>query len=180
MKEAIRIGILAPTFNLPGTDGRNHTLEGILQGRNAAVILFWCNHCPYVKSYEERIKKMALRYAPKEVAFVLINSDNEEAHPEDSLENMKKQATGAGYQFPYLRDKDGAVALAYEAGTIPEAFVVDSTGAVRYAGKIDDSWQSERRVKRHPLRDALEDVLHDRDVAVKTTTPVGCAIKRGS
>lgn len=178
MKEAIRIGILAPAFDLPGVDGNNHTLAGMLEGRRAAVVLFWCNHCPYVSSYEERIKKMALRYAPKKVAFVLINPDNETTHPEDSMENMKKRAAAAGYPFPYLRDKDGSVALAYEAGTIPEAFVVDSTGAVRYAGKIDDCWQSERRVKRHPLRDALEDVLHDRDVAVKTTTSVGCAIKQ--
>ncbi len=178
MKEAIRIGILAPVFDLPGVDGKNHTLAGILEGRRAAVIFFWCNHCPYVRSYEERIKKMAQRYAPKGVAFVLINPDNETAHPEDSLENMKNRAAAAGYPFPYLRDKNGEVALAYEAGTIPEAFVVDAAGAVRYAGKIDDCWQSERRVKRHPLRDALEDVLHDRDVAVKTTTSVGCAIKR--
>ncbi len=178
MKEAIRIGILAPAFDLPGADGKNHTLAGILEGRRAVVILFWCNHCPYVKSYEERIKKMAQRYASKGVAFALINSDNETAHPEDTLENMKTRATAAGYPFPYLRDKGGAAAQAYEAGTIPEAFVVDATGAVRYAGKIDDCWQSERRVKRHPLRDALEDVLHDRDVAVKTTPPVGCAIKR--
>ncbi|MBI5636465.1 MAG: thioredoxin family protein [Nitrospinae bacterium] len=178
MKEAIRVGIQAPGFDLPGVDGKNHTLGGILEGRRAAVILFWCNHCPYVSSYEERIKKMAQRYAPKGVAFVLINSDSEAAHPEDSLENMKKRAAAAGYPFPYLRDKDGAVAGAYEAGTIPEAFVVDAAGAVRYAGKIDDCWQSERRVKRQPLRDAIEDVLHDRDVAVKTAPPVGCAIKR--
>lgn len=91
---------MAPAFDLPGADGRNHTLAGILEGRRAAIILFWCNHCPYVKSYEERIKKMAQRYVPKGVAFALINSDNEAAHPEDSLENMKKRAAASAYPFP--------------------------------------------------------------------------------
>ncbi len=174
----MRIGTKAPDFDLPDIDGKNTSLQSLAAGKTAIAIVFTCNHCPYSVAYEERLKKLQAQYADKGVVFVAINPDNEDRHPEDTFDSMKKHAAEKGWNFHYLRDKTGEISGAYGAKVVPEVFLADSAGNIRYTGRIDDCWQSAKRVKRHDLREAIEDILHNRDVAVKTTTPIGCAIKR--
>ena len=173
----LRVGVQAPDFDLPGIDGKNFSLAAFRAGKTAVVVIFFCNHCPYCMAYEERLSKLQSQYSKKGVGFVRINPDDEFSHPEDALEEMKKRAVGKGPDFVYLRDQGGETARAYGASVMPEAFLLDSEGVIRYAGRIDDGWQSLKRVRRHDLREALEDVISGRDVAVKSTRPVGCAIK---
>ncbi|MBI3581121.1 MAG: thioredoxin family protein [Nitrospinae bacterium] len=174
----LRVGVQAPEFDLPGIDGKNLSLGSFRKGKNAVVVVFFCNHCPYCLAYEERLLKLQSQYSKKGVAFIRINPDDESSHPEDTFEEMKKRAAGKGADFIYFKDMEGATARTFGAKVVPEAFLLDSEGAVRYAGRIDDCWQSLKRVRRHDLREALEAVLQDRDVAVKSTRAVGCAIKR--
>ncbi|MBI3793921.1 MAG: thioredoxin family protein [Nitrospinae bacterium] len=171
------VGRKAPGFDLPGVSGKNVSLAEFVGAQKAIIVVFTCNHCPYSIAYEERLDKMQSAYAPKGVAVIRINPDDQSAHPEDSLDEMKKRAVGKGAGFVYLRDEKGAAAGAYGVKTLPEVFLLDGAGVVRYAGRIDDCWQTHRRVRRHDLREALEDVLHGRDVAVKVTKPSGCALK---
>jgi peroxiredoxin len=174
----VRIGTKAPDFNLPDVDGEIISLRSLAAGKTAVVVIFTCNHCPYSIAYTERLKKIQSQYLSKGVVLVGINPDSEDKHPEDTLEDMKKYAVERNLNFHYLRDKTGETAMDYDAKVIPEAFLVDASGTIRYSGRIDDCWQSAKRVKRHDLKEALEDILHERDVAVKTTPPIGCAIKR--
>ncbi|MBI5177747.1 MAG: thioredoxin family protein [Nitrospinae bacterium] len=173
----MRIGIKAPEFILPGVDGVEFSLNSHLAGKTAVAVIFTCNHCPYSIAYEERIAKLHATYAAKGVGIVAVNPDNEEKHPDDSLDNMKKRAAERKFTFPYLRDKAATAATAYGAKVLPEVFLVDGAGTIRYTGRIDDCWQSAKRVKRHDLKEAIEDILHERDVAVKITPAIGCAIK---
>ena len=178
MEIATGLGVKAPEFNLPGIDGRNLSLESLLGSKRAIVVVFTCNHCPYCVAYEGRLRKMQEAYAGKGIAIVRINPDNQKEHPEDSFEEMKKRAAGKGPDFLYLRDEEGETAKAYGAKTLPEVFLLDSEGIVRYSGRIDDHWPADnRKVKRHDLKHALEDLLNDREIAVKVTKPSGCAIK---
>jgi peroxiredoxin len=179
MVSDLRVGAKAPNFDLPGVDGKNLVFESFLAQKAAIVVIFTCNHCPYSMAYEERLLKLQSKFADKGVAFIRINPDDETLHPEDSMEEMKKRAVGKGADFIYLRDKTGDAAKAFGAKVMPEAFLVDSGGVIRYTGRIDDCWQTAKRVRRHDLKEAIEGLLSDNEVAVKETRPVGCAIKRG-
>ncbi len=172
----MRIGDKAIEFSLPDINGEQVSLESY-SDKNIVVIIFGCNHCPYVKAYENRMKKIAAEYGDKGVALLEINSNDDKTYPQDSYENMKLRAKEQSFNFPYLRDEGAKVARAYEAKYTPEVFLLDKERVLRYHGRIDDSWQSETRVRRHDLKEAIEDILGRRDVAVKTTPPIGCTIK---
>lgn len=173
---ALSIGSRAPGFNLPGVDGRNHSLEEF-KDRKAVVVVFSCNHCPYVKAYEDRIIAMQRAYADRGVAFVAISANDPVKYPDDSFENMVKRAKEKGYNFPYLYDATQEVARAYGAERTPEFFVLDSQGILRYHGRLDDNVEEPEKVKEHYLRDALNAVLAGEPVPTPETAPVGCTIK---
>jgi peroxiredoxin len=171
----VAIGDPAPGFRLPTTDGGVASLED-LAGAPAVVVAFWCNHCPYVRAWEERFNAIARDYGGRGVATVAICANDAVSHPGDSLENMALRAAEQGYVFPYARDDSQAVPRAYGAERTPEVFVLDADRRVAYHGSIDDSTEPDG-VGAHHLRDALEAVLAGRTPAVAETAAVGCTIK---
>ena len=173
---ALNIGDSAPGFSLKGVDGQTHSLEE-LKGEKGIAVIFSCNHCPYVKAYEDRMIELAKEYQPKGVQFVLINANDPVKYPDDSFENMQKRAQEKGYPFPYLWDETQEVARAYGAERTPEAFLFDSELRLQYHGAIDDNWEDPTKVTKRYLRDALEALLAGREPEVRDTPPVGCTIK---
>jgi peroxiredoxin len=175
----IALGSPAPDFrDLPGVDGKHYSLSDF-KGKTALVVVFSCNHCPYVQAYEDRINAIARDYAPKGVALIAINANDARAYPDDRFEEMVKRARAKGFVFPYLRDETQAVARAYQAECTPEVYILDETQTVRYHGGIDDNYREPARVTQHWLRDALDDLLADRAIAEPETRAIGCSIKWG-
>lgn len=172
----LKLGDQAPQFTLKGVDGRQHSLDE-LKGQKGIAVIFSCNHCPYVKAYEDRMIELAKEYQPKGIPFVLINANDPVKYPEDSFENMIKRAEEKGYPFPYLWDETQEIARAYAAERTPEVFLFDSELKLRYHGTIDDNWEDAAKATKHYLKDALEALLQGADPQVKETAPVGCTIK---
>ena len=172
----LRTGDSAPGFNLPGVDGKNHSLEEFHE-KKAVVVIFSCNHCPTVKAYEDRMVAIQRDYAKKGVMLVAINSNETRNYPEDSFENMKIRAKQKGFNFPYLRDESQSVARAYGAQRTPEVYVFDKNRKLRYHGRIDDDVYEPEEVRFHYLRDALDAVIAGKPVPLEETEAVGCTIK---
>ena len=182
--DPLAIGDPIPSFNLPGVDGKNHTDE---EYRDAKVllILFTCNHCPTAQAYEGRIKKLESEYRQRGVRLVAISPNDDQAvrldelgysDLGDSLDDMKQRAEDANFEFPYLYDGETqSVSRAFGAKATPHAFLFDADRKLRYAGRIDDGEVGE--VAKHDLRDAIEAVLAQREVAVPTTRVFGCSVK---
>jgi peroxiredoxin len=173
---ALKIGDRAPGFSLLGVDGKSYGLEDF-KDKKAVIVMFSCNHCPYVKAYEDRFVEIQGDYKEKGVVLVAINSNDDRIYPEDSFENMKVRAKQKGFNFPYLRDKTQKVARAYGAERTPEVFVFDEKRVLRYHGRIDDNVYEPSQVRQHYLRDALDALLKGRKVPVEDTEPVGCTVK---
>jgi peroxiredoxin len=171
----IGLGTTAPDFDLPGVDGRRHSLASF-DAKPILVVIFSCNHCPYVKAYEDRMVSIQRDYAPKGVQLVAINSNDEKAYPEDSFQEMVKRAKEKGFNFPYLRDETQSVVTAYGAVCTPHVFVFDSKRILRYRGRIDDS-KDPAAVRVSNLRNALDDLTAQAPVRVPDTRPFGCSIK---
>lgn len=169
-------GDQAPDFSLPAVDGKTYS-RASFAAKPALVIVFSCNHCPYVQAYEDRLIAIQRDYADRGAQVVAINSNDDRNYPEDSFEEMTKRAKRKGFNFPYLRDASQAVARAYRATHTPQLFVFDRHRRLSYTGKIDDNWQQPQAAKAHYLRDAIEAVLRDSSPAVPTTHAIGCTIK---
>ena len=180
MAFTLSIGQPAPDFELPGVDGRNQRLSDF-DGCRLLVVVFSCNHCPYVVGSEERMIKFALTYAPKGVAFVAVNSNETENHPTDSFEHMVERAREKNFPFPYLRDETQEIALAYGALRTPHYFVFDKDESgrrrLRYTGRMDDNPRTPGAQKTHELADAVDALLAGREVRVAVTNPIGCNVK---
>ncbi len=172
---AISLRSIAPAFDLPGTDGATHSLDGLASSK-ALVVVFTCNHCPYAKAWEDRILDIGRDYKERDVSVVAINSNNAVEYPEDSFDAMKERATAKNYPIPYLYDESQAVARAYGAERTPEVFLFDADRNLRYHGLVDDD-QDDSKVKNQYLRDAIEAVLDGKDPAETQTAAVGCTIK---
>lgn len=172
----MNVGGQAPAFSLPGVDGKTHSLDSFKDAK-ALVVVFSCNHCPYVQAYEGRMIETQADYAAKGARFVLINSNDASAYPEDSFDAMKDRAKEQRYNFPYLRDESQAVAKAYGATHTPHLFVFDAARRLAYTGKIDDNWQDAGAARQHFLRDALDDLLAGKKPRLAETHAIGCTIK---
>jgi peroxiredoxin len=165
----------APTFDLPGVDGRNHSLEEYADAR-VLVLVQSCNHCPYVLAWEGRIDALQREYADRGVRIVAISSNDAEAYPADSFENMVEHAREANYSFDYLYDESQEVGRALGAERTPEAFVFDADRRLVYHGAVDDN-RDESEVTQHYLRDGIEAALAGETPAIPDTPPVGCTVK---
>ncbi|MFI5361163.1 MAG: thioredoxin family protein [Elusimicrobiota bacterium] len=171
-------GDTAPSFELPGVDGKTHTL-GSLKGAKATIVVFSCNHCPYVIMNEDRLISAFKDYAAKGVGMAAINSNDAANYPDDSFENMKLRAAEKRFPFPYLRDESQSVARAYGATHTPHLFVFDKDMKLAYTGAVDDdnNYKTRKKAERLYLRDALDDLIAGRPVRTPETHAIGCTIK---
>lgn len=176
MAFTLQPGAAAPDFNLPGVDGREYSLESFADAR-VLIVVFSCNHCPYVVGSEARMIALAREYGPRGVAMVAINANETEGHPQDSLEHMVQRAREREFPFPYVRDDSQETALAYGALRTPHFYVFDAERKLRYTGRMDDQPKDASKATTHELRDALEDLLAGRPVRVPLTNPIGCNVK---
>lgn len=171
-----QLGDPSPPFSLPGVDGTTYNLEGFAE-KPVLVVIFSCNHCPYVQAYEDRLIEIQRDYGSRGVQLVAINSNDDVHYPEDNLDCMMARAKEKGFNFPYLRDGSQQVARAYGATHTPQIFVFDQARRLRYTGKIDNNWQRLEAVTRRYLREALEALLAQGAPAEPITHAIGCTIK---
>jgi peroxiredoxin len=165
----------APTFDLPGIDGRNHSLEEYA-GAPVLVLVQSCNHCPYVLAWEGRINDLQREFSDRGVRIVAINSNDAERYPGDSFDAMVEHARDAGYVIDYLHDESQDLMRTLGSERTPEAFVYDADRRLVYHGLVDDN-REEEHVTAHHLRDAIEAALAGEAPPVADTTPVGCSVK---
>lgn len=179
LSNMIPLGTPAPDFTLPEpATGKDVRLSDIPAGK-ATVVMFLCNHCPYVLYINPEIVRIVEEYAPQGVAFVGINSNDAETHPDDAPETMGAHAEAVGYTFPYLFDATQEVARQYDAACTPDFYIFDGDRKLVYRGQLDES-----RPKRNPvpstgsdLRAALDAVLNGTPVAEVQRPSGGCNIK---
>ncbi len=180
---------LTPSTMLPlGTKAPNFSLTDVVTGRMvhladfagkpAVVVLFICNHCPYVQHIRKGLAEFARDYAPRGVGVVAINSNDTESHPADSPSKMKAEAAAVGYTFPYLFDEAQEVARAYRAACTPDIFVFDSRMELAYRGQFDDSRPGNGKpVTGADLRRACDALLAGRNPDSQQRASMGCNIK---
>ena len=174
--EMIPLDSKAKPFSLRGTDGKTYSLEQF-KNAQAFVIIFLCNHCPYVKAVEDRIGKLASEFQSRNVQFLGICSNDQNDYPEDSTENLVAQAARAGFAFPYLIDETQEVAKNYGAVCTPDFFVFDSAKKLQYRGRLDDSWKDAAKVTSEDLKKALEAIVAGNPVSKNQLPAMGCSIK---
>jgi len=165
----------APAFDLPGVDGRNHSLEEYADAP-VLVLVQSCNHCPYVLAWEGRIDALQREYADRGVRIVAINSNNAAAYPADSFDAMVTHARDADYSLDYLSDESQAIAKALGAERTPEAYVFDEDRKLVYHGAVDDN-RDEKDVTQRYLRDAIDAALAGALPPIADTPAVGCTVK---
>lgn len=171
------LGTQAPDFALPDTDGGQVSLEDF-RDRKALLVIFMCNHCPYVKHVAEQVKLLTDEYMQRGVGVVGISSNDADAYPEDSPEAMVKEKGQRGYHFPYLYDADQSVAKAYTAACTPDFFLFDENRKLAYRGQLDSSRpKTDIPVTGKDLRAALDEVLAGRNPSEDQRPSIGCNIK---
>ncbi len=163
-------------FRLPSIDGREYSPEDFSDYK-VLVIIFMCNHCPYVQAVIPRIVRLQREYEERGVKFIGINSNDSKEYPEDTTEKMKIYYEKWKMNFPYLRDKSQEVARQYDAVCTPDIYVYDKKRILKYRGRIDDNWKDESLVTRQELKEAIESILEDREVSSEQNPSMGCSIK---
>lgn len=181
----LALGSPAPDFSLPSTDGPVLGLDDVAQAE-ALVVLFICNHCPYVIHIAPALAALASEYMERKVAFVAINSNDAEQYPADGFEQMKREKAERGYPFPYLFDENQSVAQAYGAACTPDLYVFDRTRALVYRGQFDDTrpdrissgnYKSSNPATGKDLRQALDLLLAGKPLPDAQQPSMGCNIK---
>jgi len=173
----LELGIAAPDFSLLDTRGNIVSLNDF-EKAPALLVVFMCNHCPFVKHVLSNLVELVKEYQQKGVAVVGINSNDITGFPEDSPEMMTKKADEAGFTFPYLYDESQEVAKAYHAACTPDFFLFDKDRRLVYRGQMDDSRPgNDIPVTGDDLRAAMEAVLKGKKVPVKQKPSMGCNIK---
>ena len=173
----LALGTAAPDFNLPNIDGKL-VAPGDFKTSTALVVMFICNHCPYVKHLRAALAEFGRECATKNVAVVAINSNDAANYPEDGPAKMAAEATTAGYPFPYLYDETQKVAKAYRAACTPDFFLFDRGRRLVYRGQFDASRPGNGiPVTGKDLRAAVEAVLKGTQPAPNQAPSMGCNIK---
>lgn len=180
------LGTKAPQFDLPSTEGENFSLDNC-RGEKGTVILFICNHCPYVIHIAEKLSAVSANYMDKGIGFVGINSNDTSAFPDDNMENMVLEKRARGYPFPYLLDETQAVAKAYDAACTPDIYLFDANDRLVYRGQFDATrpnriasgdYNSEGVTPSgKDLVAAMDALLTDRPMPTDQIPSVGCNIK---
>ncbi len=173
--QMLALGTEAPAFALPDPDGVMHSLQ---EGASAHLVMFICNHCPFVKHVADELARLGRDYADSGVVVYGINSNDVDNYPADSPEKMREEARLRGYNFPYLLDADQDVAKAYSAACTPDFFLFDRDRKLVYRGQLDDSRPSNNApVDGRDLRAALDAVLGGAPVETTQKPSIGCNIK---
>lgn len=172
----LKIGDKAIPFKLRGVDDQDHSLSDYA-GKSGVSVIFSCNHCPYVRAWEDRMVNIQADYAGKGIQLIAINANDASKYPEDSFSKMKERARDKGFNFPYLRDETQMTARAYGAERTPEVFLFDRDLTLRYHGAVDDNYDDPRAVKDHYLRNAIDFMLAGSEPKRPETKPVGCTVK---
>jgi peroxiredoxin len=173
----LELGTTAPEFRLPDTEGRTIALDDF-RGAPALLVIFLCNHCPYVKHVRHELARLSREYQGRGVAVVGISSNDVTTHPDDSPAMMRKEKAEVGYTFPYLYDETQEVARAYQAACTPDFFLFDGDRTLVYRGQLDDSRPGNPiPVTGKDLRAALDAVLAGTPIPQPQRPSMGCNIK---
>lgn len=173
----LELGTTAPAFSLPDPDGTLHSLSDDTDAE-AVLVMFICNHCPFVKHIRQELAAIGRDYGSRNVAIYAINSNDADKYPDDGPGPMKDEAAAQGYRFPYLIDADQSVAKAYQAACTPDFFVFDKDLRLTYRGQLDDSRPSnDKPVTGADLRNALDATLRGDKVTGPQAPSIGCNIK---
>lgn len=171
------LGTKAPNFSLPNIDGRTLSLKDF-DGAPALLVIFMCNHCPYVKHVAPELVRLTHDYSPKGLSIVAINSNDAEAYPDDGPERMKEEAMAQGYAFPYLFDASQQIAQEYRAACTPDFFLFNGKRELAYRGQLDDSRpKTDRPLTGKDLRAAIDSVLAGQAIENPQMPSIGCNIK---
>lgn len=173
----IDLGFTAPAFVLPDTVSGKSVSLAELKGEHATVVMFICNHCPFVVHVNDELVRLANDYIPRGVSFIAISSNDVENYPDDSPELMKETAKRLGYPFPYLYDETQDVARAYHAACTPDLSIFDSELKCVYRGQLDDSRPGRGTPDGRDIRAALDNILAGKPVNPDQKPSIGCNIK---
>lgn len=173
----IELGLKAPDFSLPGVDGATHALAD-LAGENGTVVVFICNHCPYVKAITDRLVAAADDMKAFGVNLVAINSNDATSHPDDSFDNMRVFAAQSGFSFPYLYDENQTVARDYDAVCTPDFFGYNADMSLQYRGRLDEGRRDPPSAgAARELVDAMRMVAETGKGPADQIPSMGCSIK---
>ena len=173
---AAALGATAPAFSLRGVDEKTWTLA-TARGKNGLLVMFICNHCPYVKAVREKMIRDARDLGAHDVGVIAINANDPRDYPEDSFANMQRIAREFAYPFPYVVDETQAVAKSYGAVCTPEFFGYDKDLKLRYHGRLDASGRSNDPNVRRDLFDAMTQIARTGQGPAEQIPSVGCSIK---
>ena len=172
----LQLGTKAPEFSLPNVDGSIVSLADFAD-RKGLLVVFMCNHCPYVKAVLSRLIDLQNQMADRGVQLVGINSNDASRYPDDSFDNMKKIAEEMKIPFPYLFDATQEIARAYDAVCTPDIYVYGEERTLLYRGRIDDNWERPERVAQRDLKDAIDAALAENKISEEQIPSMGCSIK---
>ena len=170
------LGASLPEFKLPSTDGKFYSHADMPIGR-PCLIMFICNHCPYVKAVEDRLIELGKTLAKMQIPVFAISSNDASEYPEDSFEELKKRAIQKKYPFPFLYDESQEVAKKFEALCTPDFFLYNSEHRLSYRGRLDDSWKDANRVSSQDLLKAVRLLADKKPIDFKVAPSMGCSIK---
>lgn len=170
------LGQNCPDFTLPGTDGRTYSRRDF-SGSSALLVMFICNHCPYVQAIEDRLIALGHHFAASPVRIIAISSNDADRYPADSFDKMKERATEKRYPFPYLYDESQDVAEAFGAVCTPDFFLYDSEMKLAYRGRLDDSWKDASLVQHEELKAAITALVQGQRPSLEQKPSMGCSMK---
>lgn len=170
------LGSAAQEFFLYGVDGQEYSLDSF-RDKRVLIIIFMCNHCPYVKAVLPRLNDLQSQLGDRGVQLVGINSNDAERYPDDSFDNMKKTAREKKISYPYLFDQTQETAKAYDAVCTPDIYLYGEERTLLYRGRIDDNWEQAEKVTQQDLRAAIESALQGKEISKEQIPSRGCSIK---
>jgi peroxiredoxin len=165
-----------PDFQVKATDGRTYQKSDFANNKGF-LVMFICNHCPYVKAIESRLIQLGEFLKERHFPVVAVSSNDAESYPEDSFENLKKCAEEKNYPFPYLYDETQSMAKSFDAVCTPDFFVFNGQNKLVYRGQLDNSWKDAKQVTQEHLKDAVLALINNKPLTEKQIPSMGCSIK---
>ncbi len=172
----VEIGTPCPDFSLLAVNSKRYQRSDFNQSQ-ALVVMFICNHCPYVQAIEDRLIQLGLDFSNHPVSIIAICSNDSQNYPDDSFENLKKRWEEKKYPFPYLYDPTQKTAKAFGAVCTPDFFVYDKDQKLAYRGRLDDSWKDPNQVQSQDLKQAILSLLEGKAPQKQQHPSMGCSIK---